>query len=190
MDIPTKNRVVDLMKAQSGNVVKDFNWSFKPLITLMRVLGIFPPLQTINKEEKKIFNLVFRISTWLVTGSIQLYLVYVVLFGNSNSFFVAAKYKSTSKWNNMFFYTTHMLHTIGIHTFILISFNYHWKTLQTSLESTETQQLRRHIPYTNLRKWCIHGILYIFISVSSIEMLLSVNDSIMLFSTKRMEHGR
>ena len=179
------------MKAQSGNVNKDFDWSLKPLITWMRILGIFPPLQTINnKGAKGIFNLVFRISTWLVTGSIQLYLVYVVLFGNSNSFFVAAKYKSTSKWNNMFFYTTHMLHTIGIHSFILISFNYHWKNFQTSLESTETQQLRRHIPYANLRKWCFYGILYIFISVSSIEMLLSVNYSIMLFSTKRKEHGR
>lgn len=169
--LDAKNRV-DVMKDQSGNV-KDYHWSIKPLVIWMILLGIFPPLQNSNKrsqfaELKRIFSLVFRISTWLATGTIQLYLVYVILFGNPNAFFVAAKFKSTAKWNNMFFYTSHMLHAIGIHSFLLISFNEQWTNFQASLESTETQQLKRHIPYANLRKWCLYGFIYIFITVSDL----------------------
>ncbi len=171
-----RNKVLSLEVAEITASVKqiikkDLKWSLKPLFNWAKLVAVLPFADNERGMDNRelIISLIYRYLAWLLAIAAQSSFLFYFIYWDSPRFFSTGKgagifSKVTTNWKLLINSINWMIHSVGIHTFILFIFSKKLTTLLKSLERTNLQ-LQHLIDFVLLRKLCWIGVFYIFLSV-------------------------
>jgi len=150
------------------------SWGLQPLKIWMRIILVLPPSAN--------FSYLFVVfGVWLFNLSVHSAMLFVFLRWDNNTFFATTGKsvfeKATFSWLRMINYANNAIHSLGIHSILILMLNTKWKDLEESLQQSEslfrTSANKTKIKY---RKFCVTGIIYTILTVSF--LLLKYNLSL------------
>ena len=149
---------------------KDFEWSLKPVLTLMKSIGIPLRMSSSNAARMEVDDpniscfscrrkafVVFSFVLFFLNVLCQCYAIVIqISFLNDESSKVVSlrsKFSSTAFWNHYIETVNNIVTTIGSQTLVLfVCFTHNWQQLVWVLQRTEQQHFYSESDYKTFRK--------------------------------------
>ena len=147
----------------------DLDWSIRPIITIMRIIGLDLNWSTSTSTWRRWSSVFFGLLVLVVNVVIEMYLMVVL---SSNISFVSNMYdwtdgqSWTSSLHTFIDYANYTLHSLSVHLIACSFSRRRWPKLIASVQSVQSHL--KAIPFGRLRKLSIALLLYALTTVRSV----------------------